>query len=380
MTAHAHLSSEREEVSVSTLELFFDLVFVFTLTQLTQLLTAEPTLEGVLRVVLMFVVLFWMYGGYVWLTNRVPPDDNTRRLLMIGAMGAFLMCALAVPSAFGGGGLILGLGYLLVVLVHIGLYTPVLGRSVAISFGSFNILTAVTVLVAALLPTPASYVFWVLALVIQYFTQARASSSAGSFEIQAGHFVERHGLLLIVALGESVVAVGIGIGELPLDPGVIGAALLGLALSAALWWSYFAADDEQAAQVMAAAAMADRFRLAIAGFFYAFAPMLLGIVAIAAGVKKSLGHIGEVLEPGPAVILGAGLATYLVGDALFRRVFGMGPIAPRLVVALLALLTVPLGLAVNAGAQLVALVVLLVGVLALEEVRRSRPAEAPGTA
>lgn len=230
------------------------------------------------------------------------------------------------------------------------------------------------------MPPPASYGLWVLALVIQYVTQARASSSAGTFEIQAGHFVERHGLLLIVALGESVVAVGIGIGELPLDPGVIGAALLGLALSAALWWSYFAADEEQAAQVMTAAAMPDRFRLAIGGFFYAFVPMLLGVVAIAAGVKKSLGHIGDVLEPGPAVILGAGLATYLVGDALFRRVFGVRPIAPRIAVALLALLTIPLGITVNAGTQLVVLVALLVGVLALEEVRRTRQSEAPGVA
>jgi len=119
-----------EELRVSTLELFFDLVFVFTLTQLTTLLAGDLTAGTMARVVLIFDVLFWMYAAYAWLTNQVPPNRPARRLLLILGMAAFLVCALAVPQAFDGGGVAFGLGYLLVVLVHGGLYAEAYGAVV----------------------------------------------------------------------------------------------------------------------------------------------------------------------------------------------------------------------------------------------------------
>src|SRR5918996_2088500 len=265
-----------DELRVSTLELFFDLVFVFTLTQLTGLLVHEPTAEGALRVVLIFVVLFWMYGGYVWLTNQVPPDRPARRLLVMLGMGAFFVCALAVPEAFGEGGVAFGLGYLLVILVHAGLWLQVYGRSVTVRFGVFNVGAALIVTTAGFLEGPGAYGLWVAAIAILFITPRIAGRAAPQFPLRSGHFVERHGLLLIVALGESVVAIGIGIGGLPLDAGVFGAAILRLALAAALWWASFVGGEEGAGRTMAAATDQRRFRLALKAYFFAYIPILLG--------------------------------------------------------------------------------------------------------
>jgi len=362
-----------EELRVSTLELFFDLVFVFTLTQLTGLLADDLSAAGMVRVVLVFDVLFWMYGAYAWLTNQVPPDRPARRLLLILAMAAFLVCALAAPQAFDGGGVAFGLGYLLVVLVHGGLYAEAYGL-VALRFAAPNVLAALSLVVAGLLDGPAAYAMWAVPVLNQLVTpmlSARAGA-ATRLPIRPGHFVERHGLLLIVALGESVVAIGIGLGGERLDLGLFAVAVLGLALAAGLWWTYFAGDEEGAERALSSASVDRSFRLAHAAYFYAFIPMLLGVIVLAAGVKKSIGHVGDPLGAGPALALAGGVALYLAGDVAFRWVLGIRPVAHRAAAAALALATVPLGVGVAAGVQLVALVAVLVATIAAE--RRRRPA------
>ena len=355
-----------DELRVSTLELFFDLVFVFTLTQLTSLLVHEPTAEGALRVVLIFVVLFWMYGGYVWLTNQVPPDRPARRLLVMLGMGAFFVCALAVPEAFGEGGVAFGLGYLLVILVHSGLWLQVYGAGVTMRFGTFNVASALCVIAAGLLDPPAAYALWVAAIAIQFVTPRMAGRAAPRFPIRPAHFVERHGLLLIVALGESVVAIGIGISGVSLDAGVFGAAVLGLTLAAALWWTYFVADEEGAERAMVAASEEERFSLAINGYFFAYIPILLGVIAAAAGVERSIGGATDRLDLASAVFLAVGVAMFLLGDVSFRRVMGIRPVGARALAAVAAAATVALGLGVAAVAQLVGLVVIVVAALAAE--------------
>ena len=218
------------EIRVSSLELFFDLVFVFTLTQLTALLEHELSLEGAARVLLIFVVLFWMYGAYVWLTNQVPSARTGRRLFLIAAMAAFLVCALAIPAAFAEAGVAFGIGYLLVVLVHTGLYTDAYGRAV-IRFAPLNVVGALLVIAAGFVDGAARYALWVAPIGLQYLTSRLAAGvgeeNAAGFDIRPGHFVERHGLLLLVAFGESVVAIGIGVAAVPLDAGAFGAAVLG---------------------------------------------------------------------------------------------------------------------------------------------------------
>jgi low temperature requirement protein LtrA len=370
---------DEAEPRVSTLELFFDLVFVFTLTQLTSLLAGDLSVATLARVVLIFVVLYWMYAAYAWLTNQVPPSTAARRLLLILGMAAFLVCALALPRAFDGGGVAFGVGYLLVVLVHGGLYAEAYG-AVVLWFAAPNIVAALSLIVAGMLDGPAAYALWAVPIVNQFVVPRLSVRTATRLQVRPAHFVERHGLLLIVALGESVVAVGIGLGDVRLDLGLVTAVVLGLALAAGLWWTYFAGDEEGAGRTLSAAATERRFRLAHNAYFYAYLPMLLGVIVIAAGVKRSIGHVTDRLEPGPALALAGGVAIYLAGDVAFRRVLGIRPVRYRAAAAVVALGTVVLGLRLAAAVQLVALIVILVAMLGAERRWRRAAAPSPPTA
>src|SRR6266516_164401 len=365
---------EQGELRVSSLELFFDLVFVFTLTQLTTALYTHLSAVGALRVVLVFAVLWWIYGGYAWLTNSVPPTSHARRLLLIAGMAAFLVIALAIPEAFGGAGVAFGIAYLAVVVVHGALYTLAMPLRGVVRFSGPNVVASLLLVVARLIHSDGTagsalrYGLWIAAVLIEFVTPYVLALDA-PLRIQVGHFVERHGLLLLIAFGESVVAIGIGIqtgaGQ-ALNLELVGAALLGLALAAALWWSYFGGDEERAERALRAAPAELQPRLALSAYFFAFIPMLLGIVTIAVGVKSSIGHLTRPLHAGPAVALGTGVALYLIGDLLFRRALRSGPVAARAAAALLALASIPLGL-VSALAQLLALVALLAATLLAEE-------------
>ncbi|MEV6728131.1 low temperature requirement protein A [Streptomyces sp. NPDC051364] len=383
---------------MSTLELFFDLVFVFTITQLTVLLADDISFRGAGQVLVIFTVLFWMYGGYAHLTNQVPPDRTVRRVLLMLAMGAFLVCALAVPTAFGAGGVAFGAGYLCVVLVHSALFTQAHGFGV-IWFALPNVLCALSVLAAGFLDGPPAGALWMLALLIQFvvpqLVQRAAASgaepvgSAGDATgvttlgyqlggMSSAHLVERHGLLLIIVFGESVIAIGIGVGTLPLSVGIVAGALLALALASALWWMYFVRDEGRAEQVFAEAPPEKRFKLAMRAYYYAFLPMLLGIAAFAAGVKKTIGHLGGHLDTGPALVLAGGIALYLAGDLAFRAVLGIGPARFRAAALVLVLATVPVGTGTAGLWQLVALVLVLLAALGAEA-RWAPAAVAPAT-
>jgi low temperature requirement protein LtrA len=171
---------------------------------------------------------------------------------------------------------------------------------------------------------------------------------------------------MLVAFGESVVAIGIGAAGLPLHSGVIAAAVLGLALVACLWWAYFAGDTERAEHALRTAAPDRRPWLAFEGFFYAHVPMLLGVISIAAGVSSAIGHAGEPLATGPAAALAAGALLYMAGDVAFRTRLGIGGWIPRAVAAVLALGTIPLGRS-SAALELVALVVVFVAAFVVEQ-------------
>jgi low temperature requirement protein LtrA len=357
---------------VSTLELFFDLVFVFTITQLTAVLSADPNPRGLLRVVLMLGVIFWMYGGYAWLTNAVATDRAARRLLLLGGMAGFLVLALAIPRAFSGGGLAFGLAYLLVVSVHTALYSRASSAHTIralVRLGPRNLAAALLVLAAVLVGGTAEYVLWAAAVALEWLGPLVAG--VAGFRIAPAHFVERHGLVVIVALGESIVAIGIGAADLAVDLALGTVAVLGLLLAACLWWAYFGGDDARAERALAAAPEDRRAWLAFQAFGYWHLPMLLGIIAMAAGLKDVIGHAFDRLDLAHALLLSGGVALFLVGDVLFRRSLRIGPGHQRAAAAALALATIPLGLTVSALAQLVALVVAL-GAALLVEARTAR--------
>jgi low temperature requirement protein LtrA len=352
---------------VSTLELFFDLVFVFTITQLTSVLSDDPTPRGLLRVVLMLGVIYYMYGGYAWMTNAVATDRVARRLLLLGGMAGFLVLALAVPRAFSEGDAAFGVAYLVIVSVHAGLYSR---TSVAhtiravIRLAPFNLASALLVLAAVLVEGTAAYLLWAAAVAMEWFTPRLAGT--GGFRIAPAHFVERHGLVVIVALGESIVAIGIGAADLPVNLALASVAVLGLLLAACLWWAYFGGDDARAERALAAVPDDRRGAVAIRAFGYWHLLMLLGIIALAAGLKDAIGHAFDQLDLAHALMLAGGVALFLVGDVLFRRTLQIGTGHLRAGAATLAMATIPLGLTVSALAQLVVLVAALSGSLLAE--------------
>src|SRR5262249_21945807 len=202
---------------VSTLELFFDLVFVFTITQLTSVLVAGGDATAAAQVVVMLAVIWWMYDGYAWLTNSIATNRLRYRIALIGGMGAFLVVALAIPSAYEGAGLAFGLAYLAVVLLHGAMY--VRGASVSevaaiLRIVPYNLTAAGLVLLGGALGGDAQRVLWTATAVLLWCTPWFTSTEG--FLVSASHFVERHGLVVIVALGESVVVIGVGAAGLPI--------------------------------------------------------------------------------------------------------------------------------------------------------------------
>lgn len=307
-----------------------------------------------------------MYGGYAWLTNRAAPNRSARRLLLMLGMAGFLICALAIPEAFGDGGFAFGVGYLIVVVVHAGLYAQVSSFAVVARFAPLNVVSALSIIAAGFFEGGGAYALWIAAVMIQFVTPTIVARVAPRFDIRTSHFVERHGLLLIVALGESVVAIGVGLGHVPIDAELFAAAVLGLSLACALWWIYFVGDADHAERIMQQASSERRFHLAINAYFYAYIPILLGVVVAAAGVEESVGHVTESLATAPAVSLGAGVAIYLAGALAFRRVMGIRPAGYRAAAAVLALATIPLGTTLSAAAQMIAIVLCLVVMLTAE--------------
>lgn len=308
-----------------------------------------------------------MYGGYAWLTNAVPPREPGLRLLMLVGMAGFLIVALAIPHAFDASGVAFGLGYLLVNLVHTGMFLRSTEESTlrALSrLGPFNAITAVLLLVAGFTDGALQWSLWAAGFVLHWITPYLTDVSG--FTIRAAHFVERHGLIVLIALGESIVAIGIGVEGRLLGSSFILTSVLGLALAAALWWLYFDGEDKRAERTLAAAARNRRPWLALNAFGYAFLPVLGGIVVLAAGIKLAIVHYGEPSTAPAAWFLAAGVASYVLGLVVFRRVLGLGPVGLRLGIAGLAAASGFVGFAISPEAELSALVAIVGGGTILE--------------
>ena len=352
--------SAPRSVRVSTLELFFDLVFVFAITQLTDVLAEGHDFEALSRVVVMLLLIWWMYDGYAWLTNAIPTGSGRFRLLLLGGMGGFLMISLATPHAYEADGLIFGLGYLVVTALHAGMYVRGVSAdelTAILRIAPFNLLGATMIVVGGALGGDAQTVIWAAVAVLLWLTP-RFTSVEG-LVIGVAHFVERHGLVVIIALGESIVVLGVGTEGLELDAGIIFFALLALALNAALWWIYFS-DENAVEDAFHDAPPERRPPLALQAFGYWHYGLLLAVIAVAAGLKKAIGHPYDGLDEWVAIALGAGTALYVACDAGFRTTFGLGGIAPRVAAAGAALVTIGLGTALGGTAQVAALAVIVI--------------------
>jgi len=367
--------SEEREHRVTPLELFFDLVFVFALTQVTGLLSDDPTWTGMLRGTALLAALWWAWVGYSWLTNTVPADDSTpARLVVLSAMAAMMVAALAVPRAFGEASVIFGAAYLVVRLLHLALYglaveaeDPEARREARRNVAGFapGFLGGPALLVVAgFLDGAPQGILWAVALAVDYGTPAIRGVS--DLRVHAGHFVERHGLIIIIALGESIVAIGVGASGLSLGLDVVLAGILGVTVAAGLWWAYFDMVALAAEHRLSRAEGAERAHLARDSYSYLHLPMVAGIVFVALGIKKVLAGLGAPLEPVPAVALCGGVALYLLGHNAFR-LRDVGSVSlTRLVAGAAFLAVIPFCLRVPALIAIATVAVMLVSLVAYE--------------
>src|ERR687897_2663065 len=361
------------ERRVTPLELFFDLVFVFALTQVTGFLADHLAWSGMLRGAALLVVLWWAWGGYSWLTNSVPAEEVIpARLVILAAMAAMLVASLAVPGAFGKYGVLFGLSYFVVRLLHVVLFVLATGNTPETHRAIVRL--APGFLSAPVLLIPAGFAdgfvqgaLWAAALTIDLGVSLVRGVSG--FRVHAEHFVERYGLIVIIALGESIVAIGVGASGLAIGAGVVAASVLGVALAAALWWAYFDLIVVVAGRRLSAAKGEERARLARDAYSYLHLPIVAGIVLVALGIKKTLAHVGDPLGTIPSVALCGGVALYLVGHNAFRlREVGSVSV-PRLVVTILCCALIPVAVSVPSLVTLAILAVLLCALAAFETMR-----------
>jgi low temperature requirement protein LtrA len=361
----------RTEERVIPLELFFDLVFVFALTQVTALMSDDPTWQGLGRGLLILAALWWAWAAYAWLTNEIDADEDVPRIAMFASMTAMLIAALAVPNAFGDDGVIFGCAYFVVRVMHVVLFaeaTPNLAvHEAAVRLARTAIPAPVLLIAAGFLDGPSQAALWVVALAIDY--GGTLVFGVSGFRVSASHFAERFGLIMIIALGESIVAIGVGAAGLELDPGLLIAAALGVLIACALWWAYFDWMTIHAERILSRAQGDDRALIARDAFSYLHLPMVAGIILVALGIKKTLGHVDEPLETIPAVALFGGLALYLGGQVAFRLRLRSGLGRGRIAGAVVSLALIPLAIEVDALVALAVATAVSCALIAYEVIR-----------
>jgi low temperature requirement protein LtrA len=369
-----HVEAEQR---VTPLELFFDLVFVFGLTQVTSLMSADPTWSGLARGMFVLAALWWAWAAYAWLTNTIDPDEGAARLAVFGAMAAMLIVGLAAPGAFDDDALLFGVAYLAVRVLHIVLYALAADdediRGAVMRLAPTSIVAPGLILGAAALDGTAQGIVWLVALAVDY--SGPLFGGGRGWRVFPAHFAERHGLIVIIALGESIVAIGIGAAGIDLGGRVVLAAILGVVVSAALWWSYFDVVAIVAERKMTEAKGVARSRIARDSYSYLHLPMVAGIILLALGVKKTIGHVDEPLEPVPAVALCGGVALYYLAHIAFRLRNVRSVNWQRLVAALGCLALIPVATNARAIVSLAAIAGLC-AILTTYEAIRFREARA----
>jgi low temperature requirement protein LtrA len=359
----------RSEDRVTPLELFFDLVFVLAITQCTALMAARPTWEGLGQGLLVLGLLWWAWVGYAWLTSVVDPEEGAVRFAIFAAMAALLVVALCVPQVFGEEALLFAGAYAAVRSAQIALFMvasrdePELRRSV-IGLGASTSLGIGLLVAGALAGGTAQVVLWVLALVLDMSGPYLFGSEG--WKLVPGHFAERHGLIVLIALGESIVAIGVGAGS-GVDAGIVAAAVLGTAVAAELWWLYFDIVALVAARRLSHAAEGrERNEIARDSFSYLHFPMVAGIVLLSLGLKTTLAHVDDPLKLVPAVALLGGTALYLLAHVAFRWRNVHRFSAPRLLGAIVLVALLPAAVELPALATLGLVAALLAALIAYE--------------
>ncbi len=362
----------REGDQVTPLELFFDLVFVLALTQCTTLMARTPTWLGLLKGLLVLGMLWWSWVGYAWLTSVVDPEEGAVRLAMFAAMAAFLVAALCVPGAFGSEALLFACAYAVVRCAHIVLFMlasrddsalrhSVLGLAASTAIGVCLLLTA------AFTSGAVQLGLWGLALVLD--AGGPYLFGADGWKLVPGHFADRHAAVVIIALGESIVAVSVG-AKVTIGAGIVTAAVLGIVIAATLWWAYFDVAAIIARRRLAKATPGrERNEIARDSYSYLHFPMVAGIALIAVGINHTITDLDGPLKLVPAAALLGGAAMYLFAHVAFRLRNMHSLSTRRLVCGIVLLALLPAGAALPALVTLGMLAAVLVALIAYEALR-----------
>jgi low temperature requirement protein LtrA len=355
---------DADDHRVTPLELFFDLVFVFAFTQVTALMSDNPTWEGLGQGMLILAAVWFAWAAYSWLTNEVDAEATVSRVTVFTVMSAMLIAGLAIPHAFGGDALAFGIAYLIVRTSHIALFAQasrhIGAREAILRLAPTAIGGASLIVLAAAFDGAAQAGIWCLALAIDY--GGPYVFGVEGYTVAPGHFAERFGLIVIIALGESIVAVGVGAAGLPLDAATIAAAVTGVVIAAALWWTYFDVVSWLTQRRLSEARGLARNKMARDVYSYLHLPMIAGVVLLALGIKKTLGHTADPLDTVPAVALCGGVALYLLAHVAIRLRNIHSIAGWRLLAAAICLALIPLATEIDALASLFA-VAAVVGAL-----------------
>jgi low temperature requirement protein LtrA len=358
---------------VAPLELFFDLVFVLSFTQVTAAIADEGSWEGLGEGILVLAAVWWAWAAYGWLTNTIDPDEDVNRLAVLSAMAAMLVVSLCIPEAFGDLGLLFGCSYFFVRAMHLVLYVRTTRRGgdpynleAILKLAPGLLLGSALLILAGLLDGGARASVWIIAILIDWSTPLFFGS--GEFHLDPRHFAERYGLIVIITLGESVLAIGAGAVGIDLGAGETLAAVLGIGAVAALWWAYFDVVAIVAERRLVEAPPGEQAPLARDAYSYLHFPMIAGIVLLAVGLKKTLGDVEEPLETVAAIALCGGPALYLTGHVVFR-LRTLGSLSTHRSLATIALLAlIPLALEADALAALAAVTAVLAILIAYERI------------
>ncbi|MBB2923513.1 low temperature requirement protein A [Cellulomonas cellasea] len=382
----------REGHRATPLELFFDLAYVFAFTQVSRLMAHQHDGAGIVQGLVVLALLWWSWTAFAWLSNHAHADEGVVRVAMTTAMVALFVGGLVLPDAFGAHGgdrfapVVLVSAYLVARAAHAAVYAfgdvddPAMRRRVVRAV-LLPLVPSAALLVLGASATPGTRLWcWLGAVVLEPALSYLATRGAEFRLPSATHLAERYGLVVILSLGESVLAIGVGVGAAgeAVDGATLLGAVLAMLVSIALWWTYFARYARPAEHALAATRGVERARLANEGYSYLHLVVVAGTVLAALGIEGAMAHVGdaEALGTFSAAALGGGLACFLAGASLFvRRALGAWPVV-RAAGALLLLAAVPVLGAVRPLAALGLVVALLVGVLVVEQAGAGRRREA----
>jgi low temperature requirement protein LtrA len=367
----ADASAEAQERRTTPVELLWDLVFVFAITQVGTLLSTEPSWSRFGEAMLVLALVWWAWSAFVWAANAQPMGSRTLRLVLLLATVLIFISGLALPRAFTTESTLFASSYAIVRLLHLALYTDASRRgdaswSAITGFGITVLIGMGLLIGGSFLDGAARAVLWTTALAIDYAGPAWLTRERlrGLQEVSVAHFAERYGLFVIICLGESIVAIGVGASRQPLDAALIAAVALGLLCTVGLWWTYF----DRFAEVAEARLRdhADPVLAAADAYSYLHLLLVAGIIIFAVGVKLVVHGAADSLDVTARLTLCGGVALYLVGHFAFRLRIAGDAGYEKLAAAVLLLGLIPAGASFPAWVMTGAIAVLLAAMCALE--------------